>query len=78
MDGASFTSVTVTVTSCVSVKLPSETVTVAVTEEVVSKSGAVTKVRTPVDESIAKSDPDTENVNVSLSGSVAVTVPIAV
>ena len=37
MDGASFTSVTVTVTSCVSVKLPSETVTVAVTEEVVSK-----------------------------------------
>ena len=48
------------------------------TEVVASKSGALAKVRTPVDESINKSDPETEKVKVSLSGSDAETVPTAV
>ena len=48
------------------------------TEVVASKSGALAKVRTPVDESINKSDPETEKVKVSRppSPSFAETVPI--
>ena len=40
--------------------VPSLIAIVAVTEVVVSKSGAIAKVRTPVDESIAKNDPVTK------------------
>ena len=80
IEGASFTSVTVTVTSCADEFVPSLTVTVAVTEVVVSKSGALAKVSTPVDELISRVEPETENVKSlrSPSASVAVTVPTAV
>ena len=76
----SSTSVIVTVMSCVDELVPSLTVTVAVTEVVVSKSGALTKVRTPVEELISSVEPETENVKSlrSPSASDAVTVPIAV
>ena len=56
---------------------PSVAVTVAVYEDLVSKSGAEAKVKTPV-EVIASSVPETVKVISSSSASVAVTDPIAV
>ena len=54
----SSTSVIFTIISCESFKLASLTVTVAVYSSLVSKSGADTKVITPVDESICNSFPE--------------------
>ena len=74
----SSTSDTVTVISCSTGLVPSVTETVAVNEEVVSKSGFSKKVITPVEGSIANSSPEISYVRVaSASGSVALAVPIA-
>ena len=59
----SFSSVTVTVISCVATFVPSVALTVAVYEDLVSKSGAVTNVKTPP-EVIASSVPEIVNVTV--------------
>ena len=79
--------VKLTVTSCVDEYSPSVNVTVAVYVDFASKSGAVTafplrsvntaaltKLKTPVDESIVSSVPDTENEIVCRSD--ASTIPI--
>ena len=79
--GASFSSVTVTVTSWVSVRpAASVTVTVAVIASVVvSKSGADTKLNTPVSASMVNTSPETAKVKVSLaSWSEAVIVPSSI
>ena len=75
----SLASVIVTVISKVSVRpAASVTVTVAVTEVVVSKSGAVAKLITPLASMVNRS-PETEKVNVSLaSTSVAVIVAFGI
>ena len=73
----SFTLVTVTVMSWVVSFTPSVAVTVAVYEDLVSKSGAVLKVKTPA-EVMASSVPETVKVTSSSSASVAVTVPMVV
>ena len=76
--GISSTSATVTVISCVTGFVPSVTVTVAVYEFLVSKSGFAAKVITPVEASITNSVPVIVYAWVApASGSVAVAVPIA-
>ena len=74
----SSTSDTVTLISCSTVSIPSVTVTVAVYENLVSKSGFAAKVITPVEVSITNSSPEMVYSRVaSASGSVAAAVPIA-
>ena len=68
-------SVIFTIISCESFKLASLTVTVAVYSSLISKSGAETKVITPVDESICNSVPEILKLSVSSSGSLASAVP---
>ena len=75
--GISSTSVTVTVISCSTSFVPSVTVTVAVYEFLVSKSGFAAKVIAPVEASITNSVPVMLYAWVApASGSVAVASPI--
>ena len=73
----SSTSDTVTVISCSTGLVPSVTVTVAVYEFLVSKSGFAAKVIAPVEATISNSVPEILYTRVaSASGSVAVASPI--